>query len=198
VDCLDHKNVVACGNACSAEIECRYFYAADSGRCCLKAAYDSSAPMRKGVAGDFYELTTRGPIPPPPPPEPPPPLAIEGTTPADPVGNGLRCVSDAAAAVRVGQLSCSPAAATPASRRGTERVALVVVGQLKAAKEAVVMNSAHLLVSPLRRDFGDDGVDVYLCVDSPHAAEFAPPWKYGGLVPAAIFQVRTTVMPKLF
>ena len=68
-------------------------------------------------------------------------------------------------------------------------MALVVVGQLKAAKEAVVMDSAHLLVSPLRRDFGDDGVDVYLCVDSPHAPEFAPPWKYGGLQPAAVLQV---------
>ena len=65
-----------------------------------------------------------------------------------------------------------------------------MVGQLKAAREAVVMDSAHMLVSPLRRDFGDDGVDVYLCVDSPHGAEFAAPWKYGGLQPTAVFQVR--------
>ena len=188
--CTNNKpanNVAACGNACSADVECRYFFADRGGRCCLKSAYDSSSGTRK-LPGDFYELTIRGPIPPPPPPAP---LALQGAVPVEPsaIDNGLRCVFAGASGDRVGQLSCSPAMSAPVSRRGIDRVALVVVGQLKAAKEAVVMDSAHFLVSPLRRDFGDDGVDVYLCVDSPHAPEFAPPWTYGGLQPAAVFQV---------
>ena len=69
-------------------------------------------------------------------------------------------------------------------------MALVVVGEVKASMESVVQDSAYLLVSPLRRDFGDDGVDIYICVEPPYAANFAPPWHYGGLVPVAVFQVR--------
>ena len=190
LECLNkprNANPAACGAACSAEPECRYFYAAASGRCCLKSAYVAGSALRK-AEGDFYELTVRGPLPPPPPPEPPPPLAVQGAAPAVAVANGLRCVAPADAAYKVGQVTCTPATAVPG--RSTDRVALVVVGQLKAAKEAVVVDSAHLLLAPLRRDFGDEGVDVYLCVDTPHAAEFAAPWQYGGLQPAAVFQVR--------
>ena len=116
---------------------------------------------------------------------------VTGVYPQDPdsVAYGLRCVPDEGRHM-VGQLTCSTAVSKPASRKGRERVALVVVGEVKAAMEEVVMDSAHLLVSPLRRDFGDDGVDVYLCVNAPYAVKFAPPWHYGGLVPAAVFQVR--------
>jgi hypothetical protein len=60
----------------------------------------------------------------------------------------------------VGQLSCSVVTAPPPSRRGLDRVALVVVGELKASMEPAVMDSAFHLTTPLRRDFGDDGVDV--------------------------------------
>ena len=116
---------------------------------------------------------------------------VVGVVPADPaaVASGLQCAADPNAG-RVGQLACSRAVSRPASRRGRERVALVVVGEVKASMESVVQDSAYLLVSPLRRDFGDDGVDIYMCVEPPYAANFAPPWHYGGLVPVAVFQVR--------
>ena len=29
---------------------------------------------------------------------------------------------------------------------------------------------------------------VYLCVDRPHAREFAPPFEYGGLLPVAVYE----------
>ena len=118
---------------------------------------------------------------------------VTGVYPQDPdsIAYGLRCVP-VEGSHRVGQLTCATAASKPASRKGRERVALVVVGEVKAAMEEVVMDSAHLLVSPLRRDFGDDGVDVYLCVNTPYAVKFAPTWHYGGLIPAAVFEVRRT------
>jgi hypothetical protein len=90
LECFNHPpagSVAACGSACSANVECRYFYAARAGRCCLKSAYDSSSGTRKGVDGDYYELTTRGPMPttpPPPPEEPPPPRAEEVPPPPPP------------------------------------------------------------------------------------------------------------------
>ena len=71
LDCTNNQpanSVAACGSSCSANVACRYFYAGSNGRCCLKSAYDSSSGMVKRVQGDFYELTTRGPMPPPPPP----------------------------------------------------------------------------------------------------------------------------------
>jgi hypothetical protein len=90
------KNLTGCGNACSVEIECKYFYLGDDGRCCLKSAYDRSAPLRKGVGGDFYELITRGPLPPPPLPSASVQLAtMEGRSPriAVCIAGGIRSFS---------------------------------------------------------------------------------------------------------
>ena len=41
---------------CCWQVECRYFYAADSGRCCLKSDYDTAAPLRTKIQGDFCEV----------------------------------------------------------------------------------------------------------------------------------------------
>ena len=55
-----------CAGMCAAMPDCAYFWLTDVGGCCLKSSYDAAKAlgangMRLKMAGDYYQLTARGP-----------------------------------------------------------------------------------------------------------------------------------------
>jgi len=133
-----------------------------------------------------------------PPPQPPKkPLVLSDVAPAildadaagktNPGARPLGQLNDHAGHQR-GATPPAAAAAAPAPAKGaTARVAIIIVGLLREFLLPKVAGTQHFLTDTLAAEWGRGGVDLYLCVDAPHAKQLRTR-PVGALRPRAVFE----------
>lgn len=169
-----------CAVSCAQDSQCRYFWAAVGGRCCLKAAYDTAAAMQfvgGKNSGQFCKLTSRGPVAAATVPSitslPPPTVQQQqqDTTAVEDLETQNRDSADI----------------------GTRtQVAVIILGQMRSFLTPKVQHSQRFLVAPLQDQFGADNVHLYLCADPGHRTQLEAV-RIAGAVPT-VFEARSRTM----
>jgi hypothetical protein len=177
-----------CAVSCARDKRCRYFWATVAGRCCLKAAYDTTSAVRAVAGKDNGQfcmmLTARGPaaaeaivgLPPP---------QVQQQEEQQPVG-AVEPTPPVVLAPTV------PLAGSSSDRQPLRKVAVIILGQMRSFLTPKVQESQRYLVAPLQHQFGAENVHLYLCADPGHRAQLEAV-RIAGAVPT-VFEARSRTM----
>eukprot|EP01043_Picozoa_sp_COSAG02_P007462 COSAG02_NODE_223_length_28346_cov_91.381846_1_plen_470_part_00 len=165
-----------CGVLCAQDKGCRYFWATVDGRCCLKAAYDTTSAARTVPgknSGQFSRLTARGPD------------AAASMVGMQPPQVQKQQQSEAT-------VESQPPNVAPTLLGTKPQVAVIILGQMRSFLTPKVQQSQRFLVRPLQDQFGADNVHLYLCADPGHRKQLESV-RIAGATPT-VFEARSRTM----